>query len=574
MRRKYLSIVCILLFSIGIIATASAQVVVVNSRDWKDVYSCVIYANSKDMTSTFLNSESPDTVLKTIGTNEDILVMESETKPYIPQFSNLLTSRGYTVETITFTDANLDSKLIKEIEPKEFILIEESYPYNGIIAAPHTYITKGWVFIVNKGNINEVVSKLSGANKVLALGLFSSDLKEKLGPYVTETISTNSKFTDATEMAKKFISIKPTTQILISDGRYIETEVMSGSRGTSPIILVGGNLLPDKVTEFLVDNKIKTAVIIGNQLSVVGESIRTATNRETVVFIKFGVGRAVGTESTFSALTMFPLPTYEAKLMTEEVFYSPKQEKLFTRFKNDGNVGVFEFTSLTIKSGEEVIGKASDVEPQFIGGGEGYTAPFKVKIPGEKLSENLSVILYTSYGESPNALDNYITETGKFGPPLELPLKIEEIDDSSEIELLSLAYYPDSNKFSVKIKNTGHTTAYVDAEIPEVEVSGITQTLGYKGVKELDPEEETELLITAELTELEVRTLDKQRTIVYYGEKETLLINKIEKELEVKIETGTIGITGLVTGNAGYLALGVIIVVALIAVFYFKRRKK
>ncbi|MCD6414748.1 MAG: hypothetical protein J7L23_03955 [Candidatus Diapherotrites archaeon] len=115
---------------------------------------------------------------------------------------------------------------------------------------------------------------------------------------------------------------------MISDGRYLEPELIPGSRGLSPVILVGPNLLPNEVTEFLLNSNIKTAVVIRNQLSVVGESIRKSTNRNTVVFIKFGMGHAAGTQMGFSALTMFPLPAYEAKLSTESVFYSPKHGKL------------------------------------------------------------------------------------------------------------------------------------------------------------------------------------------------------------------------------------------------------
>jgi len=54
-----------------------------------------------------------------------------------------------------------------------------------------------------------------------------------------------------------------------------------------------------------------------------------------------------------------------------------------------------------VKSGDEVVAKASDKEPQFVGGDEMYTTPFDIGIPSKRLAENLTVIVYTSYDESP-----------------------------------------------------------------------------------------------------------------------------------------------------------------------------
>lgn len=571
MKKTFALCLALLLSLTLLFSVSSAKVVVVNSRDWKDVYSGVMYADYKGLSSTFLNSESPDAVLKTIPKGEEILLLESSTQPFIPDFENLLKSQGYKVETKKFTHANLE--LVDELGLKKFIFVEESYPYNAMIVAPYAELTKSWVFIVSDDNVDDVTSKLSGAESVIAVGLFKSSIKNALAPYVSEIISTNSKFKDSVEIAKRFIAIKPTTQVLVCDGRYIEPELISGSRGLSPVLLVGPNLLPDEITEFLLDYNIKTVVIVGNQLSVVGESIRKATNRKTVVFIKFGIGHASGTQMGFSALTMFPLPTYEARLSTESVFYSPKQGRIFVRFKNDGKVGVFEFTSLTVKSGDEVVAKAADKEPQFIGGGETYTASFDVKIPGERLAENLTVILYTSYGDSPNALDKYITATGKYGPPLQLPLKIEEIKDNSKVQLVSLSYYRISKRFGVKVKNIGDVTAYVDAELPDVSVSGISQTLGYEGVEKVEPGKEAELLIPADLTDLEVKALDKQRVKVLYGENKNLLINKIDREMKVNIEEIGGGITGLITGAGSYI-IGAVILVVLIVGFLFWRKRK
>lgn len=549
-----------------------SKVVVINSQDWTDVYSGIMYADYNDLPSTFLNSESPDSVLKTIKQNEEIMLIESSTKPYIPGFENLLIAQGYEVETRETDRMNLDPEFLDELNLDKYILVEESYPYNAIIVAPYAELTNSWVFIVNDENVGEVTSRITNAENVLAVGMFKNSIKDPLEPYITETISTESKFGDSIEIANKFIEKRPTKQVLITDARRIETELISGSNGASPVLLVGPNLLPEETTSFLKENNIKTAVITGNQLSVVGESIRTATNRETVVFIKFGVGSASGTETEFSALTMFDLPSYTAKLTTQNAFYSPSQQKLFIKFNNLGDIGVFEFTSFTIKASDEQIAKGTDEEPKFIGGGETHTAQFDVAIPSERLSEELEITLYTSYGENPNSLENYITETGKYGPPLTIKLEIEEIEDNADVELVALNYYKNSKKFGIQVKNNG-PKAFVDAELPEVEINGIEQTINYESQKELAPGEETELLIPAQLTELEVRNLNKQKVRVYYGEDSELLINRIEQEMDVTLQEDTSGLTGLITGMGNY-GIGIVVLVILIIAFLFWKKKK
>jgi len=61
------------------------------------------------------------------------------------------------------------------------------------------------------------------------------------------------------------------------------------------------------------------------------------------------------------------------------------------------------------------------------------------------------------------------------------------VQDASKLEVVSLSYYKLSKKFGIKVKNTGKVTAFADAELPDVSIAGITKTLRYEGVKEVEP---------------------------------------------------------------------------------------
>ena len=126
--------VSLLLFAVALLAFVSPSVfaydhVIVNSADWRDVYSGMQYANLIGVPSNFLVSTKHSTILLySIPTTEkSILVLSSRERPFVVGYPDILRSRGYDQpEEIRSSTLNLDlAKKLTNIT--RFIVMDDAY---------------------------------------------------------------------------------------------------------------------------------------------------------------------------------------------------------------------------------------------------------------------------------------------------------------------------------------------------------------------------------------------------------------------------------------------------------------
>lgn len=544
-------------------SSALAKIVVINSENWEDVYAGIYYSQLNGYTPYFLNSPNPQGLFNILPRDKNILLIESEDKPFVSNLKTLLESKGYVVEVKKVRNGDIDL-IPKQIS--NFVVVQKDFPYNAIVAAPIAKLNTAWVLIVDSHNINSVVNILKNANKVIAIGYFSRDVNNSISPYVDEWITSTNKFKLSTLVADKYLKIRPVSQVLISDGKYLENELLLGA---NPVLLVGENLLPDVVMDFMKTHNIKTAVLIGSHLTYVGERIRTLSDKKISVFIKFGEATS-GVSHTIYALTMFPLYTKELKLNISSVVYDPIAKKLYVEFFNPSDSGLFEFTTLRLLDGNTEIASLSDREPMFIGANEKFVDSFDLVLPAELLNKNLTAEFYTSYGDSSDNLDKYITASGRFGPPLLLPLKIQKVTDNSNLKLVGVTYYSYYKRFGIKVSNVGNTDAYFTVKLIDVRIKGLKKSLSLDEARFVASGKEREVFIPAQLDELDLKDNPYVRVQVYYGEKEDLLVKSIDRKVELNI-VNTNPITAMLATPIGLSVFSIVVGVIILLVLKKKR---
>ncbi len=556
---KTKSIVLIGVLITLLVSMSLATQVVINSQRWQDVYAGIYWAQLNGMNAFFLNSPNPQGLFNILPKDKNVILIESKDEPMVPNLRTLLENSGYNVDYKSITDGSVDL-MPKQIN--KFVVVEDDFPYAAVVAAPLAKVNNAWVLLVNNNNANKVTSILSNAKYVIGVGYFKRDIYSRIKPYISKEITGNGKFDLSVKVAEEFLKIKPTTQAVVTDGSYLENELLLGA---NPVLLVGKNLLPDVVMDFMKTNNIKTVVIMGSQLTYVGERIRTLSNKSISVFIKFGEATP-GVSQTIYALTMFPLVSKEPTIKVVKVSYDPSQKRLYVIFKNEGSVGIFELTSLRLVANGEDIASLGDKVPVFIGAGETTAITFNVTVPAEYLDKNLTVQLYTSYGDSADNLDKYITAAGKFGPPLAMPVNIEKIQDNSRVELEGITYYTGYRRFGIKLKNTGDVNAWVSVKLIDVVVNGIQTSLSSERIRMIKPGEEKTIYIPAQLDELDIQDNDMVHVIVTYGQRKDLLINTVDKEVELEIDRS-------MPVEQILLIVGVVILLVIVVAFFVFRKK-
>jgi putative cell wall-binding protein len=93
---KYMLILaCVIAF---MPAACAQEQVVINSGDWRDVYSSMMYANLCGMPASFITDAPHATALPNyLGKNPDIVLVESETSPFFANYEETLTNEGFVV---------------------------------------------------------------------------------------------------------------------------------------------------------------------------------------------------------------------------------------------------------------------------------------------------------------------------------------------------------------------------------------------------------------------------------------------------------------------------------------------
>ncbi len=551
---KQIVFLFLFLFSV-LFPVVSAKIVVINSEDWKDVYYGIMYAQYENLPVYFANSPNPAGLFNILPKDRVILI-ESSSKPFIPNLEAQLKMRGFVIDQKIVLKTPYRDLMPSDI--KSFYVVEEDFPYLSIPTGALARATNSWVLIVNDANVNDVAGLLASAKKVVLVGKFKRSIENVISKYATERIDANNKFALSAKIGEEFLKIKKTQQVLIADGKYLEPEML---KGACPVLLVGTNKLPEEILDFIKSNNIRTVVVIGMQLTYVGEKIREETHKKVAVFIKYGMATP-GVSKQIYALTMMPLPQPVIKLAILQAIYDPDAKKLMIEYENRGNTGVFLFTTFRVLKNGKELASGGDEQPVFIGAGERLWKSYDISLT--ELTGNITVEFYTSYGESPENLDSYLTQHGKFGPPYSLPLKISKIADASEVELEKLVYYKGRKEFGVKIKNTGSVKAAVIAKLLDVKINGIPQSLSSR-VCFLTPGEEKEVFIPAELDDTDLEENKRVKVEIDFGEKEDRIVKSKIKTLELEIVEGL---------PIFVYAAGIGIVIVLCAVVLKKHRKK
>jgi len=552
MDKKLFLIIGLLISITSLISAEEFTNIISNSENWQDVYSIMHYANLKNVEGDFITSTEHGTViLNRINKENRIKVITSKDNPYLFNYKETIESQGFQgVEEITVEDANLE--LINDLpEIQNFIIVGDSFGYNAIAIIPYAILTNSWVFLANRLNAQEIDFILSERNvkKVLIYGYVDREVRDAIEKYNPEIIDNEDRFQDNIEIVEKFLAIQPTKQALLTNGEFIEKELMEGKE---PIIFTGKENVPDQIRDYLKDSTIEIGVLIGNDL------INTATNihRSTGIYVM--VKFAQGTKSQQSeisaveSLDLFPLPTPTMNLELHSVKYNKINSQLEVTYKSSSNIPIYFKGTITVKSDTESI-KVGDTQPTFITPENFKTVIYPLEL---KSLENLSAEIYTIYGDSKSSSDRILKK--------EIDIGVIEVLDKCKIEIKDLKYNKQSKSFIIEIKNLENANCWVSVELEDVLTGYTKKTIGTEKSIEIPAKKSKAISIKEEITEEDLISNKVINLIAHYGEREENLVNIIQGEFELNVDNLT---------TITYAILILLLLIILLIVFLFVLKK-
>jgi hypothetical protein len=344
-------------------------------------------------------------------------------------------------------------------------------------------------------------------------------------------------------IVKKYQEIAHAKQAVLTNGDFIEKEIMSGEE---PVVFIGRNNVPDVVNAYIKDSEIEIGVLIGNELVSTATFVRRQLGIS--VFVKFAQGARAptGPISQVEALDMFYLPRVVVEIDISSIVYNTATGLLEITYQNLRDVAAFVKGTFTITTdtGQRLV--VGDDEPIFLDPGGSITI---TKNPGERIvGSEISARAFVIFGEAPNSLEFTLDKT----------LKVSQVSvlDSAKVNITAIYYDEARKEFVVELENIGSVNAYVDIELRDLKIGYQVKNYGLDGVGLLAPGEKKRFRISVDegLLPEDIAKNQIVKVRVFYGEREGSLVNVIDAELTLQT-MGPSVFVWVIIGAAGLLIL-------------------
>ncbi|MBW2968236.1 hypothetical protein KY362_07155 [Candidatus Woesearchaeota archaeon] len=527
MKSKVFTILISSLVLLLLIPAASADLLLSNSKDWQDVYTVLMYGGITKTNAKFLVSDRHGPIMvQTINPDENIEIFSSKKRPCVVGYESMMRSGGRNnVKGEEYSDMNLE--LIERLpDVTDFVIIDDAYGYNALAVAPYAVMTQSYVLFANSDNIGDVMDVLESRDvgHVIIYGHVDRRVREQLEKYDPEIINKDGdRFANNVEIVKKYREINPARQIIMSNGEFIEMEMLSG---VEPLLFIGRENVPDQIKDYIKSTDIEVGVLIGNELVGTATIVRRQVGISTFVKFAQSARAAAGTISQVEGLDRFPVPKVELNLEIVSVKYNKLTGMLQITFKNSADiVSYFKGTyTLTANGQEFVIG---DEEPVFIDRNDLLTVLYPVE--GLVPDGEMTLKAYVIYGESKNSLEFIIDET--------YSVSTTDVSDEAELTIEKLQYDKTKHEFLIHLKNIGEVDAYANSELVDIVILDSKTTLGSEETVFIEKGKTGVSVIKAELSDEDLEANPTVHVRVRYGEREDALIKVLEGDFEILIKS-------------------------------------
>ncbi|MCA9478580.1 MAG: hypothetical protein KC535_05525 [Nanoarchaeota archaeon] len=515
-------VLLLFLFSFSpVLAADSPDLIFVNSANWEDVYSSLLYGS---LTHTkvifFFFFSQTNLLLNTLGQSvSSVLLVESDTR-LSPSVSKILDSLGYQVTLVDDEDVSL--YFANLLDADSYVVVDKNFPSNGLSVASFAAASQSWVFFEAGSAIDPARYDLLRGKEVISYGAVSPSLLRQIVP--KRTIDEGNRYKNSVSLAKLFLSEFPTKQYVLTQGDFLEEEMFVGS---FPVLIVGVSSTPKPIEDFFIDSSVESAVVVG-QASVppsisLKRLLESSYNRNLKLVAKLGQTSPDTQNDEIIPLNTFPLPSPKISLSIDDLSYNQITRQLEVRFSNDGDVSVTYAPLVTLVNN----GQTTVLEPEqdffVLERSESRTLQFPVELSPQ---DELSATVTTVFGESEDAFDESLTKTFDSVPFI-------RIADESSIIVQKISYSMDEQVFFVTVKNNGSVPAYVDIDLLDIIVGGEPQSFSSPRAVSVPSQQTVTVVIYGILSSADLLANPVISYTAHYGQRSFALIKTLSGDLSL-----------------------------------------
>ena len=527
--------------------------VLVNSNDWQDIYSGLLFARLTGKPGDYVLSPgmAPDVVASLSPKLTRVLLIEPARNKQYPGLRELLREQGFTIVDVPGS-ADYNRRLLGMFDPKGLIITDPRYPYNAISLAPYALQRRSYVLFADAASTDELSSAIAEHDVPLtAYGIIDTAVEQAISSHDPTIIDEGGKFDNNIRVVKDFLSEDDVQQVVLTNGEFIEESLITDF---NPVLFIGRSNVPEQTERFMGESDIKTAVVVGNYLADVADNLKRSLKKDygkDVSFIvKFAKTPRVSgsTFSTPTSLEYFALPIIAPRLNVSGITYNKLTKKLEVTYENPSPIAAFFISSITVTAdGQEY--SVGDNQSRAISGGQQKTLLYDLDTQAQSIDAEAFVI----YGDYPDSLELSVSRSFQDIP-------IIQVADYSEIEIRDLVYDRADQAFYITLRNPGDVNAFANVELVDIIVDGLPTTLGTRTVASIAPGATEQVYVRAKLSDLDIKENEHVVVRASYGQREEVLSKRQEQTMTLKVRL----LKPLYLAGAGALILIILSLVLLI----------
>lgn len=550
-----LCLFCCSLFALLVTAQVEKEVVIANTKGWKELYLGSVYAGLLQREFMYFeNLGDAELKIKTLPTSASIILLESRKKPVVKNYQAFLKVNGYEKPQLTYFDDynDLQQQLWETTDMEGSILLDERFGMEAVAAAPLAIKERLAPYFMNEKNKDSLSEDLRREKNLILLGHFPIRWVNQFdGEKITSQPEEN--LVKITQRAYK--SLDKDWGIL-TDIEHIDLQSLGQGL---PIFVYFGQ--PEEYAKLINGSGITKFEAIGGDLAEVASQIKANSPTRLDILLKFAktMTNIEGLDGKILNIDTIPIDYPVANLEYVKTVYYPSMNIIAVTFENIGNVPVQFFTAVEFSENALTDDNIHAVNP-----GQKATIPYTL---GQTAQDVSTTIINTRFGTSIPFKRALLSEQGT--PILTKSAQQDDHQENTTFILQQAVYDDTQGILSLSITNPNKYSQVLRAELlvgEENILSSQTQTINAdsQGILEIH---------TPYLTGEDFAGQSSYVIDIYHGEKDTLKKTPVDVEIEIRRTNPIVG-NVIQFASEGAILPSLILIAAIIAIIIIRKRSQ
>ncbi|MFH1211690.1 MAG: hypothetical protein V1659_02055 [Candidatus Woesearchaeota archaeon] len=549
-----LLLLCLILIGVSASASIKQNTVVVNSKEWRNVFLATIYAGLNDADIVyFSNLKEANLKSQAIPKSNQITVFEPEQDAVVKNFGSYLKVNGFSdYDVVSFTDYNdLQEKLWEDGGYKGFVLLDPAFGIEAIAVSPLLIEKRYPPLFATEQNIGSIKDLIENKD-VIAVGHFPARVLSNIPDIAPNPLFADFPDQNVDNITLFFVKNYPKDWTVVIRGDRVLPEVLMQA---NPIFVYYGDIgqLAQTVKR---TNATYFEAISGDLANLLSE-LETKVGKDLKFIMRYGrtVTNVEGMQGKILDLDTVYFDFPYTKIELVKAVYYPKHNVTAITFESKGNMNTLIFSNM------EILGlPLSDSNMHSAPSQSAITIPYVSEVLPDQ--NNLSVVVTTQYDYRLPLRNTIKSESGNSF--VRLPVVRNELFDDSAIVLKDYLFNNARGQIVLSIQNpTSHKVNVYAEFIFDDENIISSQVTELKAKSTQDVVIDTPYLLWSDIK-------GKSFTLnIYYGAEDTILQYTESIEITKVIETEG----GFLKGKTVVFILIIIVVIVLVLFFIFWKKK-